>query len=287
MSLLVWLPLTKDNHNQGLLNLTPTDLGTVSYINGGKIGKCLSAGDGTSSTGVNGLSYNSNLVEELGTEFSCAVWVKPLGNHLHYEGAILSSGNWNSTCWAFGLNQDNTAVDVFSKNYNRNITCSVPINQWTHLCCTSDNGVVKLYKNGEYVGSTTQSATLASDATNFTVGRETYASGYFSFNGNINDVRIYNHVLSPKEIEILSRGLVCHYPLNGNGRTNENMCTWGYSQNPKIPNNAGNTVLSITDYGEYQRYTCTTAGTAGGKYGYPRTAGDLAQGTVYTWSAEF
>lgn len=231
MSLQVWLPLTNDNHNQGLLDLTPTDLGTVSYINGGKIGKCLSAGDGTSSTGVNGLSYNSNLVEELGAEFSCAVWVKPLGNHLHYDGAIISSGNWNAQHWSFGLSQDNSKVSVFGNGHSRYITCAVPTNTWTHLCCTSDGGVTKLYKNGEYIGQTTLSA-LASDATNFTVGRETYAGGYFSFNGNINDVRIYNHVLSIKEIKELAKGLVCHYPLNGNGRGLPNLLTeafWTFS----------------------------------------------------------
>lgn len=231
MSLLVWLPLVRDNTNQGLLDLTPTDLGTVSYINGGKIGKCLSAGDGTSSTQANGLSYNSNLIDELGTKFSCAVWVKPLGNHLHYDGAIISSGNWNAQHWSFGLSQDNSKVSVFGNGHSRYITCAVPTNTWTHLCCTSDGGVTKLYKNGEYIGQTTLS-TLASDATNFTVGRETYASGYFSFNGNLNDVRIYNHVLSLKEIKELAKGLVCHYPLNGNGRGLPNLLTeafWTFS----------------------------------------------------------
>lgn len=222
MSLLVWLPLTKDNHNQGLLNLTPTNQGTISFIDGGKLGKCLSAGN--SSQTANGISYNSTLVNELGTKFSASIWVKPLGNHVHYNGTFISSGDWNGRRWAFGVNQNNTQVDVFGDGHNKYVNCSVPVNQWTHLVCTNDNGVVKLYKNGEYVTTTTISAGLKSDAGgNFTVGRETYANGYFSFNGNINDVRIYNHILSPKEIEILSRGLVCHYPLNGGGRGGDNI----------------------------------------------------------------
>lgn len=213
MSLLVWLPLISDNHNQGLLDITPTNLGTVSFIDGGKLGKCLSAGTGAQTT--NGIGYPTNLVSELGTQFSCAIWVRPLGTHVHYNGTFVSSGNWNAKCWSFGVNQNNTKVDIFSKGYNRYLDCEVPVNTWTHLCCTSDNGTVKLYKNGVYVGQATGvPESLDSDATIFCVGRETYASGYFSFNGNINDLRIYDHVLSPKEVKLLSQGLVCHYPLN-------------------------------------------------------------------------
>jgi len=228
MSLRVWLPLNGNNKNQGLLNINPTNLGTVSYLNDGKIGKCLSAGISTQTT--NGISYDNNLVDILGTKFSCSIWVRPLGNHVHYNGTFISSGNWNSNCWSFGVNQDNTKVDIFSKNYNRYIDCTVPVNQWTHLVCTSDDGLVKLYKNGEYIGQRTQSATLDTDATNFCVGRETYANGYFSFNGNINDVRIYDHVLSLKEVKEISKGLVCHYKLDSRYSTN-NLIINGLGEN--------------------------------------------------------
>lgn len=226
MPLKVWLPLIQNNSNQGLLDLTPTNLGNISFISGGKFGNCLSAGTGAQVT--NGVSYPTNLVNELGTKFSCSIWVKPLGNHVHYSGTFISSGNWNVKCWAFGVNQDNSEVDVFSRGYRKYITCSVPTNTWTHLCCTSDNGLVKLYKNGEYVGERTEYATLDSDASNFCVGRETYANGYFSFNGNITDVRIYDEVLSLKQIKLLSQGLVAHYQLND-----------PYSTSNLIPNGNG------------------------------------------------
>lgn len=212
MALQVWLPLNGSMENQGLLNLTPTQQGTISWIDG-KIGKCLSAGNANQT--VNGISYNSNLVAELGTEFSAAVWVKPLGNHVHYNGTFVSSGNWNAKRWAFGVNQTNSQVDVFCQGHNTYIACQVPVNIWTHLCCVHQGTTVKLYKNGEYVGEKTDVAEgLNSDAANFCVGRETYASGYFSFNGNLNDLRIYNHALSVKEIKELFKGLVLHYKLN-------------------------------------------------------------------------
>jgi hypothetical protein len=102
MGLIVWIPFVNGNcKNQGLLNVETSVLGAVTYEDG-KLGKAVLIGNGTQVQ--NGISINSNLVNKLGDEYSCAVWVKPMGNHIHYEGAILSSGNWNAKRWAFGLN---------------------------------------------------------------------------------------------------------------------------------------------------------------------------------------
>ena len=216
MALQIWLPLIGDLTNNGLLgDLSFSTIGSPSWQNGGKIGKCIQIGNGSQITA--GININSNLVNELGNEFSISVWVKPLGNHVHYNGTIISSGNWNTNLgrWAFGLSQDNSKVDVFSYNYNRYINCPVPVGEWTHLVSTQKNKICKLYKNGEYIGSyTAEYDCLYSNASNTTIGRETYANGYFSFNGCLNDLRIYDHELSLKEIEELSKGLLIHYKFD-------------------------------------------------------------------------
>ena len=216
MALQVWLPLNGTLENKGLSNVTVTGQGTVAYDNNGKIGKCFISG-GTSQN-TNGISLNSNFLSMFNTTKGCSVaaWIKPVGTHVHYNGTIISSGNWNGSCWAFGVSQDNTRVDVFSSGYNRWIDCNIPVNQWTHLACTFQNGTSKVYKNGEYVGELGGFGNFNSDASNTCIGRETYASGYFGFNGRINDVRIYDHVLSPKEVKEISKGLILHYKLDGN-----------------------------------------------------------------------
>jgi len=85
----------------------------------------------------------------------------------------------------------------------------VSVNDGTHT---------HLYKNGELISTaTTSSWPLSSDATITTVGRESYAGGYFSFNGCVQDLRIYDHALSPLEVKHLAQGLVLHYPLNRGG----------------------------------------------------------------------
>lgn len=223
MSLRVWLPLNGDLRNQGLDDsLTFSTIGTLTFNNNGKIGKCYQRAT-TDTPSTNGININSNLLNLLGTEASVAMWVKPLGTHTHYNGTLLSSGNWNTKRWAFGVSQDNTKVDVLCGMYNTYIDCNVPVNEWTHLCSIFNNGVSQLYKNGVYIGKKTNMIGFDSDASNTCIGRETYANGYFGFNGLINDVRIYDHALSPREVKEISRGLILHYPLNRAGFGQDNL----------------------------------------------------------------
>ena len=218
MALRVWLPLNGNLNNQGLSSVTVTNNGaTVNAA--GKIGSCYSFGDGTDSTKSKGIQLNSNFTDL--TERSICAWIRPKGNHLHYTGTIVSSGNWNAQRWAFGVKQDNSGFTGFGSSFNSYFSTSIPVNQWTHLCVTVDsNGLTKYYKNGEYLGENTQSGTISSDAITTMIGRETYASGYFSFNGDINDVRIYDHVLSIKEVKDIAKGLVLHHKLDDIINTN-------------------------------------------------------------------
>lgn len=148
------------------------------------------------------------------------MWIRPTGNHVHAEGAIISSGNWNSQRWAFGVKQDNSGVDMMGPGHQRYLSCDLPVGTWTHLVSTFKNNVGTLYKNGALIGTYTfnnqsiDANGLQSYAANTTIGRETYANGYFSFNGCIQDLRMYNHCLSAKEAKELSKGLVRHYPLS-------------------------------------------------------------------------
>lgn len=225
MALLAWLPLINNIQNNGIANIETSSIGNVTFNNTGKTGVgSFKSGNEGSTTSSDGISINSNFVDDFGDTASVAAWVMPLGDHGHYNGTIVTSGNWNGKKWAFGVSKDNSKVDVLCGNYNTYINCTVPVNEWTHLCSTYDNGVSKLYKNGEYIGELTgaQIKPFESDATNTMIGRATYGK-YFGFYGSINDVRIYNHVLSPKEVKEISQGLICHYKLDNGGCGNPNL----------------------------------------------------------------
>ena len=245
MSLQVWLPLNGNLENQGLSEYDIITLGTISWVDGKLCSSAMKAGTG--SQVVNGLQINTNFKDLLNGDYSVSVWIKPYGNHVHYNGTILSSGNWNTTNkrWAFGVNQDNTKVDVLGFNYNTYIDCAVPVNEWTNIICTcGSDRIIKLYKNGEYIGQRDGSndPAIDSDAEVTCVGRETYASGYFSFNGAIQDLRLYDHALSTKEVKELSKGLVLHYKLSNEG-LGENLAHNTYNLSP-----------SVTQQVEYKAY---------------------------------
>ena len=228
MALQLWMPLIGDLRNQGLSNYSISTLGSISWVNGKLGATAMRAGDGTQI--ANGIRIEDTFTELLNGPYSVSVWVKPYGQHIHYNGSIFSSGNWNTAKkrWAFGVSQDNTKVDVLCSDYNTYVNCTVPVNEWTHLVCTcGSDRIVKLYKNGEYVTSVDRSAANVFDSDNtFTcIGRESYANGYFSFNGALQDFRLYDHCLSSMEVKLISQGLVLHYPLNRNGWGQENILT--------------------------------------------------------------
>jgi hypothetical protein len=159
---------------------------------------------------------NCNLIDELTSNYSFACWFKVHGTHVHYNGTIMSSGNWNKQAWAVGVDQSNSKIDVFDNKYNHwvNIGYTLTNEKWYHLVSVFQNGTSFIYLNGEFIGQRASDPVQYSDATNLTIGRETYAAGYFSFNGDICDVRIYNHALSPKEVYDLSKAMVYHYSFN-------------------------------------------------------------------------
>ena len=70
---------------------------------------------------------------------------------------------------------------------------------------------------------------------------------------------------------------------------NDNLITFGYSMNPFLGSNAGNTIIGKTQYNDFTRYTVNTQGNDGGSYGYPVGGTKnviIKEGEIYTWSIE-
>ena len=218
MSLIVWLPLNGNLENQGLSNVIVTNNG-ATVDNNGKIGKCYSFGSSKRIT----VSQPANLST---TAASLSCWVNLSAWGSSYDSLVnLSTGTgWNDTRLAFVRNDTANRIGFCVANgstYNFTVmTSDLPLNTWTHLTGTFDGSTIKIYVNGVLNNSaaTTFNALVYGSAV-LNLGSWSNANNY-PINGKLNDVRVYNHCLSAKEVKDLAKGLVLHYRLAGPGHEN-------------------------------------------------------------------
>lgn len=215
MSLRVWLPLNGDLHNQGIANVNVTNNSAV-IDNNGKIGKCYSFGTGSSY-----LTIDSDILKNY-TEFSFACWVNIISWNSAYATIFAvknSTGvSWNNLIFSL-LRKSSTSTLCFSISNGTNYTstnCStgtLSTGVWYHFVCTYKAGIIKLYQNGVLVKSySTNIVPAFSSIANLWIGKAN--SNSYQTNIKLNDVRIYDHCLSVKQIKEISKGLVLHYKLD-------------------------------------------------------------------------
>lgn len=220
MSLIHWWPLNGDTQDK--ITGQYGSLISGGNVNGnGKIGKCYSSTNNSSTLArcADGISVaNCNLVNEVNDQYSFACWFLVHGTHGQYQSCIMSSGDWNSqNCWVIGFNKQNTSISCPVNGYNRGL---IPIgftltnNKWYHLATVYDNGTSYAYLDGELIGSIATPGIYQSSSTTACIGRDQAHGGFFPYNGDINDLRIYDHALSQAEIKELSKALVVHYTFN-------------------------------------------------------------------------
>lgn len=217
MSLQIWLPLIKDVQNQGICGDILTSSGVV-FTNGGKLGeKYLSAGTITIPAKVSKTFFNKN-------NMSFAFWLYPIGSSsssIIMGQTPMSAGNNRM----YSIFQYPTPNDLHLSWQDETATSTTFLvgawngffqaNVWTHCCITYNGNKAIIYRNGEQYG-----------ITNGVSNRSVFEYDYPIIGNSLRklqDVRIYDHCLSPLEVKQISQGLILHYPLNRNGWGNENL----------------------------------------------------------------
>ena len=237
MSLVVWLPLTKDLRQQGLATITST--GTPVFKNSGKLGN-QSLDLNTRITFncpamANKSTFSVAFWAKVNTDTSLTTnWVDVIGFTDQTSGGTNGQLRWE-TCYASGSetrgisSHDNT-TNATSNSFGSIIGTTKGI--WYHIACTVDidNNVINEYRNGEVVHTITPNGGHLTGA--FWIGE----TG--KINGEIQDVRIYDHCLSPMEVKELAKGLVLHYPLNRQGWGQENILLNSASEKTGASNSA-------------------------------------------------
>jgi hypothetical protein len=81
-------------------------------------------------------------------------------------------------------------------------------NTWYHVACTISGSTASIYVNGVLDAQTTRSGTPGTNTDPVTFG---YAGIHTYFNGNLDDVRIYNRALSAADVSTLGAGRLPAY----------------------------------------------------------------------------
>lgn len=246
MSLRVWLPLNGTLENKGLDQVTITNNG-ATVNNNGKIGKCYSFGTGNSYIIIDSTPLKTF------TEFSFACWVKIISWNTSYS-TIFAAKNGTLTSWnnlIFSLlrsgSNSNLCFNISNGTSHTATSCYTGIlstNTWYHIVCTYEEGKIKLYQDGNIVNTYNTTVIPNFDSiANLWIGKSN--ENTYQSNNLLNDVRIYDHALSPLEVKQISQGLILHYPLNRNGWGQENLLKNSYGTIIDKRNNALN---SRTEY---------------------------------------
>lgn len=219
MSLQVWLPLNGNLNNQGLSEVTVTNNGATVDSNG-KIGSCYSFDTGKYLTVTKPVA----LTEEI--SYSCWVNISSW-NSIPYD-CILSLStetgwkdsratlcrNGSSTNLTWNIADGSSSSSINSNTY-------LSLNTWYHIACTYDGAKLRIYINGVEDNSVSTSFVPNYGSANLHIG--SWFGNSYNLKGRLNDVRVYNHCLSAKEVKEISKGLLCHYKLDNKGFGGENL----------------------------------------------------------------
>jgi hypothetical protein len=174
--------------------MTLASISTTTFYAPGKIGQ------GLNFDGVNDRAFtSSNIVGTGATTLSAWIFPKSFGELS--VGEVFSAGNTRlrvlSTNSKFSFSSNNFSNQADSANN------SVQLNKWTHIAVTrAADGTANFYVNGVLSGTADQNSGTPSSNSNPTeIGNNLTAA--VTFDGIIDEARIYNRLLSASEIQQL------------------------------------------------------------------------------------
>lgn len=228
MGLKVWFPFdgrytSVKNRGQQLLNWSTSGLTAVAE--GGKTGGCYSF-NGSSSH----LTYTGFSAAGL-SEMTVCLWVNPATTGASNTNGIFAF-NYTGSYYQFTVRSGSLYIRDNSANYNGTAQTysigTIDANVWTHLAFVYDHGTLRMYKNGEQIGTDATIGGTALNATQLTYVGKASSSSYY-YNGKLCDFRVYDNSLSAKEIKEVSKGLIVHFPLDNIGSLGSRLSSVKYN----------------------------------------------------------
>ena len=267
--------------NQGLINdefITSID---PTFSNDGKLGKCLEQGQFDMSATMTSKILNNQALTicfwiyvnaEEGSKGSTLFG--NINNNVEFNNRKFSIFQY-PTCNDLHLSWMNDAAKAFMMTpIYKGV---LPSYQWTHVTITYHNPTMTVYING--IKKYTYSGVSNSSSFEYQT-RVVWQNAY----RKLNDFRIYNECLSPRQVKEISKGLVCHYLL---GEVDGKIGGRNLIKNGKGNEKAGffKNFPTVTDeYGEFTLKSKKTYATISLYDGFVYGCRDYPVGEKYTWS---
>lgn len=273
MSLQLWLPLNGNLENLGLSDLS---FKVVNYSNavssatsGGKVVSGLYKR--TTKETADYIISDKNITLDGDVTMCC--WAKVtgigysgtanglFGQHGHLTGGLgITMKDVSSTDLRMSINTGlygDSHGGASDRTYCTYYGSTNIYNAWHHLCLTYESKTrqLRMYVDGKLENIEGYGSYITLNGNNttprpvilFAWSTDHLGSSIVNYRPpcELNDVRIYDHVLSAKEVHEVAKGLVAHYQLKGMGRTNYMKGTSKYTKdNPLIRNATDSSVLN-------------------------------------------
>ncbi len=156
----------------------------------------------------------STTINEPTNVYTVTGWINPNnltphhGDHSNHGFTIFSEDTSSYVLWLTVMENGELNLRAFKSGVDGEITSGANIleNEWAHVAVTSiKGGETNIYVNGNLIHSYINPGTHTWGG-NFYIG-ELRANRKIVFDGKIDDVRVYDLVLSPEEVDRLYRGV--------------------------------------------------------------------------------
>lgn len=206
MSLRAWYVLNGNVKNQGLGDFELTQVTAPTWATGKLCNQALNGGAFNWTAQQTAKILNNNELS-----YSCWIYV----GEADTRSRIFGNDTTGSLQRYFSLFQYPTKNDLHwywnqsdtGNNWTGGATGVLPTGKWTHVCFAYKSGYARIYINGEQVGSGSPKVNIS----NYSI---VYNVILNNTNHRLQDIRIYDHCLSLKEVKELAKGLCLHYKLD-------------------------------------------------------------------------
>lgn len=247
MALIAWYPLNGDTNDYSGNNFHLSNSNNIHISDNGKIGKTYNFNTGKPLIYAGAIAPSNSEYEN----FTATAWIYPTeyptahGNNIFSFGGnsvIRARLQPNKKMWVLWGGNELTGYS------NMESVQTVPLNKWTHVAFRLKNGKMSIYINGIKDSEVSSIKNIIMNLSSFLVGNYNAISTE-AWKGCINDVRIYTHALTGKEVKELSQCKLFHYTLNENLEPRKNLC-YQYPPAKKIASTVGGVNYYGTEFGQ-------------------------------------